>query len=105
MNEPTKQIIRLLDKHGIRFKFDDYLYLEDILSRSFIMDISNGKFRTFRPDFRSIRSMNLSLHIIKNDLRKHKIIFITEKDSYNTDMIQRLISGLKNIPFSIIVQS
>ena len=105
MNESTKQIIRLLDKHGIKFKFDDYLYLEDILSRSFIRDISNGKFRVIRPDFRSIRSMNLSLHIIKNDLHRHKIIFITEKDLYNTSMTQRLISELKNIPFSIIVQS
>ena len=105
MNESTKIMIRLLDKHGIKFKCDDYLYLEDIFSHSCCYDIVRLGYKAFRPDFSSINKFDIFCKLLRGSVSRvfPSIILIHENNLNHHYKINNLETILDDTEYLFIV--
>ena len=101
-----KQLLNIFDKNNIEYKFDDYLYVDNILSYGeFIGFEQSVKYTLFKEDFIDLDQFEFELSYIKRTSNSHHIfLFLPEIVTHHeSSKINRLKECLKDISYLIIV--
>lgn len=99
------QLMNIFDKNNIECKFDDYLYVDEMISFDFYVGFEHiDKITLFKEDFDNLDCLEIELLDLKRIYNLQFILlFLPEIVTYKSNMLNLLRECLVGVSYLIIV--